>query len=465
MRSHEFIIEKRRNPEVNTKEYLLHTLIEIQKKYENQLVYVVFNDIEKFGINPSPKWNTPLGIYGYPIDYVIQKQVYEVPFANDSPYIYVYAVDQNANLLNLDKDKQLEEFKKKLDQVLFRYYGKVRDQSDYYPIGEYDPSHIRYTWYHMYNVMRDNNEKKQALTARNILVDCGYEGVIDNGNGIIHENEPYQGVFFNKKILTVIDKFNNIKSKINRTGQDLRTTTSSRLEMLIARFYNGEKSIAKNPKVINYLKKDKQLISICQKYFNGDINQVPEKDASCIIRNSLFLNRLSSHVSTMFIEDLVKEYDITQNPVVYMLNAVSKYMNEKGHITIVKALPDFLYRDIGFKAFIYSNSDNYGLPIINNIKDQKYQEMFMSYNQNAIGVFFINEVPVNRSDELIKLAIAANKISPSEYEGTRSYIYGYEGKYNMSDEELQKYVLKALAYKKEFVNLLNNFKSKLASLT
>jgi hypothetical protein len=43
----------------------------------------------KFGINPKSQYDTPIGIYSYPVDYVI-KEKGVVPFAGNEPYIQVF---------------------------------------------------------------------------------------------------------------------------------------------------------------------------------------------------------------------------------------------------------------------------------------------------------------------------------------------------------------------------------------
>lgn len=90
------LMELRRNPEVNIKTPTLEAL----KKYASDPdVYVSFTaampsrdsktKYSKLGINPSSTYNTPIGIYSYPIDYVIQKNL-KVPFAGDRPFIQVF---------------------------------------------------------------------------------------------------------------------------------------------------------------------------------------------------------------------------------------------------------------------------------------------------------------------------------------------------------------------------------------
>ena len=63
--------------------------------------FMQFSDINKLGINPSSKYNTPLGIYSYPIT----KQIFrlftkgKLPFAQDRKYIIVFKPKEDKNVI------------------------------------------------------------------------------------------------------------------------------------------------------------------------------------------------------------------------------------------------------------------------------------------------------------------------------------------------------------------------------
>ena len=57
----------------------------IQKTHPNpENLAVTFTEIDKVGINPQTKHKTPLGIYLYPLNYVIERKM-NVPFVKDQP--------------------------------------------------------------------------------------------------------------------------------------------------------------------------------------------------------------------------------------------------------------------------------------------------------------------------------------------------------------------------------------------
>jgi hypothetical protein len=92
-------------------------------------VFVSFTSIPKLGINPGTQYNTPVGVYSYPLSYILgsynmDSGVFDVPFAGDQPYAIAFEVsgidralvfdrkDSNQarkakNLLNGDNDEEL----------------------------------------------------------------------------------------------------------------------------------------------------------------------------------------------------------------------------------------------------------------------------------------------------------------------------------------------------------------------
>ena len=68
---------------------------QLEKYKDDPNVYISFRDIKRIGINPQPRYNTPNGIFSYPLSLIwkdfdhLKKQIY-VPFAGEHPYIYVF---------------------------------------------------------------------------------------------------------------------------------------------------------------------------------------------------------------------------------------------------------------------------------------------------------------------------------------------------------------------------------------
>jgi hypothetical protein len=62
------IVEKRRNPALNpreTEETIIAKLEKISANSDN--FYISYTAIDKIGVNPRSSYNTPVGIYSYPL--------------------------------------------------------------------------------------------------------------------------------------------------------------------------------------------------------------------------------------------------------------------------------------------------------------------------------------------------------------------------------------------------------------
>jgi hypothetical protein len=102
------ILEARRNPEKNVKVHVEDQLFDIYSKLsdvERKHTFVHFTRTPKLGLNiqyMSLEVNnpSPIGIYAFPISYIIKSAEESLPayYHQDYPYIYVYQVDENKHL-------------------------------------------------------------------------------------------------------------------------------------------------------------------------------------------------------------------------------------------------------------------------------------------------------------------------------------------------------------------------------
>ena len=201
----EFLIEARKNPEHNTKKSVLDQLEGIRDQYGNDC-YVRYVGEPKLGHNPMSRWNTPFGLCSYPIDYVIENKL-RVPYAGKMPYMVIFKPKDDVNVLEIghsDPHSVLKHIQHGLDKVL----GTGNDNT------KVNDDSMKDVWYYMYRRVHDygmanrlNGVDSQSIgmLVRKILLASGYQGVNDPGEGIIHENEPTQAIFFNVKDLHRID--------------------------------------------------------------------------------------------------------------------------------------------------------------------------------------------------------------------------------------------------------------------
>lgn len=86
-----YLAEKRKNPDQNPKISAYDAL----KPYkDNPNIYITFTGVDKVGINPHSGFNTPNGIYTYPLKEIWKGFNHkngwvDVPFAGESPFVWV----------------------------------------------------------------------------------------------------------------------------------------------------------------------------------------------------------------------------------------------------------------------------------------------------------------------------------------------------------------------------------------
>jgi hypothetical protein len=81
----------------------------LEKYKDRSDVFASFTDLPKLGINPQSEYDTPIGVYAYPIGYTYRKFTdtsgkFGVPFAADSSYIHIFQFSNINNCLVFDAD-------------------------------------------------------------------------------------------------------------------------------------------------------------------------------------------------------------------------------------------------------------------------------------------------------------------------------------------------------------------------
>ena len=173
----------------------------IRKTHPNpENLAVTFTRIDKVGLNPESKYDTPLGIYLYPIDYVIEKQM-NVPFAGNEPNINVCEFTRPEKILHMTSDISNQ----KGMELLSAFPKEDVDKAIQYIAGYY---YITSNYSKLWIVTRmlANNKPTQWNTN---LRKCGIDGFMDHGTGTIHPNEPTQCVVFAANNLKLLHSINN----------------------------------------------------------------------------------------------------------------------------------------------------------------------------------------------------------------------------------------------------------------
>jgi len=234
-------------------EGLLEDSIKTLNKYKNKPGFFMhFTDVHKLGINPKSNFNTPLGIYGYPITDILIEQ-YEksyLPFAGDRKYIVIFRMkewttfNQESSVVteeilletvnkvkelcvknqNITDEKLKNQLEKRIDGIFELSKKETRNQSSQ---GIF--------WYFVMqvsNMIKPYQDMSNTSGWSLLLRQLGYKAFFDQGLGIIHSNEETQAFSLTKDnvdLVEIVENGNNKEQKANRN----RKNTSKQLKELL----------------------------------------------------------------------------------------------------------------------------------------------------------------------------------------------------------------------------------------
>lgn len=219
------LFEKRSHPELNPK---LSGWDVLNQYKDDPSILISFTKIEKLGVNPQTEYDTPAGVYFYPLkiawehyrmdtkENVPLKNIF--PFAAENPYIHIIRVD-SSKCLTVSKYTE-EDYKKDFD-TLHKYFIPNDEAANAvsYKYGSFHPRMsmnpaarlIHSVLYFYYSAQREGAlvvlkgqvfKKKSTFSTFCLKKILGYTGVIDDANeGAIHQNEPIQAVLFDPHII------------------------------------------------------------------------------------------------------------------------------------------------------------------------------------------------------------------------------------------------------------------------
>ena len=247
------IIEARKNPELNPKTSINAVLQDYLNQAEKlpgvslSNLFVSFTKLPKLGINPRSEYNTPIGIYAYPVDFVMSKtklsrSMNVLPFAGGSPWANIFRVNPDANVIVLQQVSaaMLESYIALIKQNLLPKLG-IEDNRFGFGIMLSDVEAESST---PGEVLWRITGELGALMSENAPVgwnevcrSLGIDGFIDLGAGIIHPAEKTQAVFFKatRDVIELLDREANkyspdvmtTRKNFGKTYHDLRKSTSN----------------------------------------------------------------------------------------------------------------------------------------------------------------------------------------------------------------------------------------------
>ena len=280
-------------------------LKEICEKYGYENVYIQYTDTDKFGLNPTNNYNTPTGIYAYPMSKYkerLQKQGYfGVPFANERSYVNIFTV-KSGKILNINKYssanwdidmKKLRKYyndipKKDIVMTCDGIEEIILDSNKYANVKTIGGKFWYITMFLTLCIKGENNENLWSSILHKVL---NYSGIVDYGEGIIHEAEPTQAIFFSKNNLQLIARVKNIKKR-NYEYHAIYQDVKKYIKVVNA----INKLIQKIPK--------NNIIKTLQLYVDND----PKKDHYKNIDSLLKLTKIQAKHYYDNIYDTIEEY-------------------------------------------------------------------------------------------------------------------------------------------------------------
>ncbi len=242
----EIISELRRNPQqnqpLNQREHLADRLRELGRSGADVTNWAVsMTTVPKLGINPQSKYQTPIGIYFYPARYFLKHAEQGLPFMDDASNLQLFRIEGPVLEIDAVTDAQYRELTERLVALsaqmrisgpLMR--GIVKDSHD----GANVQTPGGRLWYIMYRMSGEGTGSGRAHVMWNWLIrQLGYVAVRDSGTGIIHANEPTQGMVVDPRAVQDHQQFKNDTLRKDVHGDPVHNTLRVRPDQEPYRFF------------------------------------------------------------------------------------------------------------------------------------------------------------------------------------------------------------------------------------
>ena len=238
MRYREFN-EARKNPEQNPKTPINQIIAKRWAQARNDIVantpnlFVSFTTVDKLGINPKSKYDTPIGIYAYPADYVVNHvggtgSMSELPFAGSSPYVNLFSAKSSSDIIDVSdmNEADLRHYYAAIDRVWKENNNNPVQDDALELIIDMAPQRAKFPdllggqfWFVTMRIAKFLAtiwNTSQPVAWNKLFRSIGIEGVVDaSGQGIIHTSEPTQAVFFRTDSIKNIERHENKYSPVD----------------------------------------------------------------------------------------------------------------------------------------------------------------------------------------------------------------------------------------------------------
>lgn len=213
------LFEARKNPDQNPK---LSDVEQLRKYKDDPDIFISYTDIPKIGMNPKYNFDTPMGVYFYPLQsfwnhFKSDFEAGRMPksFATSRRYIQIIKSKQRGKQIRDTRTYTEADRKRDFDGLRKLGYD-VDNAFKNIPDNMYTESEFGKFW-NTINVLTSHitgwdklGTNKLALAKNKILRKLGYTFMSEiGGTGIIHPNEVSQGFFTsgdNIQLIDVIDR-------------------------------------------------------------------------------------------------------------------------------------------------------------------------------------------------------------------------------------------------------------------
>lgn len=189
--------------------------------------FVSLTVVDKLGINPQSRYDTPLGIYSYPAEYVHKVAAddrelsHTLPFAGDNPHVNIFSVRGNVINIGTISDVDVTSLYEKIAAVYHKYAKGdwktdvdvveriINDAGSRAKIKSLPGGQLWYVTMLVAARLAELTLSKPPIMWNKLFREIGVDGVVDEGNGIIHTNEKNQAVFFSTAAITHVERVYN----------------------------------------------------------------------------------------------------------------------------------------------------------------------------------------------------------------------------------------------------------------
>ena len=181
--------------------------------------FVQFSNLNKLGLNPRTIYNTPLGIYAYPLSFDIMEQIAKgsLPFAQDRKYAILFRAAERPKptapktILYTSQDLGWYD----LEDYVKRFWTTWHPDDPNYPYNEAErhalvSSKIGELWYLTRQATLDTDGTTRPVKWMSLFRDLDIAAIVDDaGTTVIHRSEPAQAVFFGLDTVDMIGVYPN----------------------------------------------------------------------------------------------------------------------------------------------------------------------------------------------------------------------------------------------------------------